>query len=126
VDALITILSSLISGLIGVVISTLYYHRFEKRKTRLDTLIRFAGNRYDVKGDEFSRAANEISVVFQHSAEVIAALSTFHEKVVARQDSTDALVRLFKAMCDDLGVKYDRLNDSFFLRPFNTKQANQP
>ncbi len=120
-NILIIIVSSLFSGVIGVVISTVYYRRFERHKIRVDTLTRFVRNRYDAKGDEFSRALNEIFVVFQSSRGVMSALSRYHEKVVARQDSNDDLIRLFKAMCDDVGVKYDQFNDSFFLTPFNTR-----
>ena len=123
-DVLITVASSLLSGLLGVIVSTIYYRRYEKRKTKIDTLTRFVGNRYDLKGAEFSRALNEVFVVFQDSRDVMSALSRFHEKAVGRQNSEDDLVRLFKAMCDAVRVKYDQFNDSFFLRPFNTKEES--
>jgi len=121
-DILITIISSLISGIVGVIISTIYYRRYEKRKIKVDTLTRFVGNRYDIKGDKFSGALNEIFVVFQSSRDVMNTLSRYHEKVVARQNPEDDLIRLFKAMCDDVGVKYDQFNDSFFLHPFNLRK----
>lgn len=35
--------SSLLSGLVGVIISTYYYLRYEKRKIKLETLRRLAG-----------------------------------------------------------------------------------
>lgn len=118
---LVTIGSSLLSGIVGVVISTIYYRRYEKRRTKIDTLKRFFANRFDLKGDEFSRAINEIFVIFHDSSEVMAALSEFHEKVTSRQSSEDALLRLHKAMCKDVNINFDRFNDSFFLKPFNTK-----
>ncbi len=65
------ILSSLLSGIIGVVISTIYYRRHEARKIKLDTLTRVIANRYDLKGDEFSRALNEIFVIFQKSNRIV-------------------------------------------------------
>jgi len=46
------ILSSLLSGIVGVVISTVYYRRHEAKKIKLDTLTRVIANRYDLKGDE--------------------------------------------------------------------------
>ena len=118
---LITIFSSLLSGIVAVIISKIYYRNYEKHKIKVDTLTRFVGNRYDLKGDKFSGALNEIFVVFQSSSDVMSTLSKYHEKVVARQNSEDNLIRLFKAMCDDVGVKYDQFNDSFFTRPFNTR-----
>src|SRR2546423_99109 len=51
---LVTLVSSLVSGIIGVITSLLYTRYYEKRKMKLDTLKRFAANRYDLKGDEFS------------------------------------------------------------------------
>ena len=119
---LITIISSLISGVIAVVVSIIYYRRYEKRRIRVDTLTRFVGNRYDIRGDEFSRALNEIFVVFQGSREVMSVLSRYHGKVITEQNSEDDFIRLFKAMCNDVGVKYDEFNDSFFLTPFNLRR----
>ena len=124
-DILITIVSSLISGVVGVVISTVYYRRYEKRKRKVDTLTRLFRNRYDLKGDEFSRALNEVFLVFQGSRDVMDALSKFHERVVAREDCEDDLIRLFRAMCNDVGVKHDQFSDSFFLCPFNARRDSR-
>ena len=119
------IMTSLLSGIIGVVISTIYYRRHEARKIKLDTLTRVIANRYDLKGDEFSRALNEIFVIFQKSKPVMKALSYFHEKTTTQGVSNeDALLRLIKAMCDDVSVSYDGVNDSFFLKPFNTRSSS--
>ena len=120
----LTIISSLISGIAGVVISTIFYVRHERRKDKLDTLRKFMGNRYDIKGDEFSRALNEIFVVYKGSQKVMLALSSYHEKVTSRQDSENELIWLFKAMCKDVSFSYNEFNDSFFLRPFNTKVSS--
>jgi len=69
------------SGLLGVIISTIYYHRHEKYLMKLETLKEFAGNRYDIKGDLFSKALNEIAIVFNQSKEVKNALQAFHDNV---------------------------------------------
>jgi hypothetical protein len=118
---LVTIGSSLLSGIVGVVISTIYYRRYEKRRAKIDTFKRFFANRYDLKGDEFSRALNEIFVIFHDSSEVMAVLSEFHAKVTTKQSSEDELLRLHKAMCKEVRINFDRFNDSFFLKPFNTR-----
>jgi hypothetical protein len=122
-NVMVTIISSLLSGLFAVIVSTIYYRRYEKRKMKVDTLKRFAGNRYDLKGDEFSKALNEIFIVFQDSPEVMKALSDYHERVTARQKDLDHLIKLFKAMCKVLNIKFEQFNDSFFLRPFNTRPS---
>jgi len=120
----VTIAASLTSGVVGVAISTFFYIRHERRKDKLDTLRRFSGNRFDLVGDEFSRALNEVFVVFEKSRKVMHALSAYHQQVTAQQSSEDELIYLFKVMCDDAGLSYREFNDSFFLRPFNTRPAS--
>ncbi|MBA3062394.1 MAG: hypothetical protein FP833_05495 [Atribacteria sp.] len=120
----VTIIASVISGIASVIISTIFYIRHEKRKDKLETLRRFMGNRYDLVGDEFSRAINEVFVVFKKSPKVMKALSEYHQKVTERQSSEDELIKLFKAMCDDVSLPYSEFNDSFFLRPFNTRTTS--
>jgi len=121
---IVTIISSVLSGIVGVIISTIYYRRYEKRRTKIDTLKRFFANRYDLTGDEFSRAINEIFVIFHESPTVMTALSEFHEKVTARQNSENKLLQLLKAMCKDVNIGFDKFNDSFFLKPFNTRPGS--
>jgi len=122
----VTIISSIFSGLAALIISTIYYKRHENRKIRIDTLKRIISNRYDLKGDEFTRSLNEIFIVFRKSKSVMKALSDFHERTITPNISNeDALLKLLKAMCDDLSIKYDDFNDSFFLRPFNTKENSK-
>jgi len=118
---IVTVASSLLSGIIAVIISIAYYRRHEKRQTKIDTFKRFFSNRYDLKGDEFSRAINEIFVIFHDCEEVVSALQAFHQKVTNKQNSEDELLKLHKAMCKGVNISFDKFNDSFFLRPFNTR-----
>ena len=113
------------SGLLGVIISTVYYHRHEKYLMKLETLKEFAGNRYNIKGDSFSKALNEISIVFNQSKEVKSALQAFYNNIRSNNPalSNDLLVKLYKAMCDDLHIKTNDFTDEFFLTPFNTKKG---
>jgi hypothetical protein len=119
---IVTVVSPLLSCLVGVIISTVYYRRYEKRRTKIDTFKRFFANRYDLRGDEFSRAINEIFVIFHDSEEVLSSLRAYHQRVTNRQDSEGELLRLHKAMCNDVKIRFDKFNDSFFLRPFNTRR----
>ena len=102
-------------------LSTWQMRRFEARKVKYDTLKGFVANRYDLRGDTFTRAMNEIFVVFNKSPKVMAALSAFHRTAIAGDAKNDELVGLFKAMCADLDVSHSQFNDSFFLQPFNPK-----
>ena len=115
-------MSSLLSGLIGVILSSWFYLRYEHRKQKFDTLRRLLGNRFSVtegqennsehSREEFFAALNEIVVVFHDSPIVLDALNKYHEN-----KSQDNLLRLFKAICKSLKVSY-KFNDSFFQKPF--------
>lgn len=120
----ITIISSLISGVIGVIISIIYYRKHEKYQIKINTLKSFVAYRYDVKGEKFTIALNEIFIVFQDSKKVLESLNKFHEITVSRQErlADDYLIRLFKAMCEDLKINPNKYSESFFMRPFNTKK----
>lgn len=122
---IVTVVASLLSGIVAVIISAAYYRYHEKQRTKIDTFKRFFSNRYDLKGDEFSRAINEIFVVFHESEEVISTLRAYHQRVTDKQASEDELLKLHKAMCKDVNINFDKFNDSFFLRPFNTRPSSR-
>ncbi len=118
----VTIIASLLSGLIGVIVSSYFYRRYENRKQKLDTLRRLVGNRFaiaegqgsntELSREDFFAALNEVIVMFHDSVPVLDALNKYHES-----KSEDYLLRLFKAICKDLDVSYE-FNDSFFTKPF--------
>lgn len=122
------IFSSLLSGLLGVIISNIYHKRNEVRRAKLQTLKSLLGNRYDITGDAFTEALNELFVVFYDSKEVIKALIDSHEvslnDIKSRDVANLKLLELFKAMCSNLKINQDPLTDNFFLQPFNTKKIN--
>ena len=129
-DWLIVIAAAIISGLLGVVISFMYYRRHEKYLRKLQTLKDFAGYRYDIRGDPFTRAMNEIFIVFSDSTRVKQALKKFYENTMSSARSATLadqyLVELFKSMCDDLHIKTSDFTDSFFLTAFNIKKGTTP
>lgn len=117
-----TIVASLLSGMIGVIVSSWRYQEFDKLKQKRDTLRRLLGNRWAIteglerdyehfRGECFA-ALNEVFVVFHDSDPVIDALKKYHESM-----SPDNRLRLFKAMCKDSKVSHE-FNDSFFEKPF--------
>ena len=118
----IVLISSLSSGLIGVILSILYYRKYEKRQQKFDTLRRLLGYRFAIaetqentaehSREEFFAALNEAFVVFHDSPHVLKALEAYHEDL-----SQDNRLRLFKTICQNLKIPYE-FNDSFFERPF--------
>lgn len=128
VSLAVTIVTALLSGLVSAIVSVIIYGRREKRRFKVDTLKRFAANRYDLLGDEFSRALNEIFVVFNDSRDVMRVLAEFHAKVVTgqhRDPKDDTVMRLYKAMCRDTKIRFEDVTDSFFQTPFNTRPNAQ-
>ena len=121
---LITIISSLISGVVGIIISIIYHKKSEKRQIKINTLKQFVGYRYDLKGKHFTKALNEIFVVFQDSKPVLDKLNEFHQIIVSSQKelANDKLVALFKEMCKDLSINPNKYSESLFLKAFNVKK----
>ena len=119
-----TVFIALATGLFGALVSSWVYVWREKRMFKIQTLKKFAAHRYDVTGDKFSEAINEIFIVFNDSPDVMKALEVVHSNATKKdreKNADDGFVRLFKAMCSDTNTKYDHFNDSFFLKPFNAK-----
>ncbi len=121
---LITIISSLISGIVGVVISIIYHKKSDKRQTKINTLRNFVGYRYDLKGEQFTKTLNEIFIIFQDSKNVLDKLNEFHEIIVSHQKelANDKLIALFEAMCKDLKIDPSKYSESFFIKAFNVKE----
>ncbi len=121
---LITIISSLISGIAGVIISIIYHRRAEKRQAKINTLKQFAGYRYNLKGEHFTKALNEIFVVFHDSKSVLDKLNEFHEIIVSGQKTiaNDKLIALFKEMCKELSIDPNKYSESLFFKAFNIQE----
>jgi hypothetical protein len=121
----VTFLSSVVSGVIGILISTWFYRRYEKRKLKIDTFRRLLGSRHAaISGsstgsqDAFFSALNEVLAVFHNSRRTLDALRTLHAELAQPGRFDDNLVALFRTICDDLSIARNAVNDSFFLRPF--------
>lgn len=122
---LVTVISSLLSGMIGVVISFVFYAKLEKRKLKLETAKKLFGSRHDISGNTFKDALNEVMIVFSDSQNVIDKIEAFFNIVTtpiqsrAQGASDEALIKLMKAICDDLKIKYKSLPESYFLKFFS-------
>jgi len=125
----VVILSIFGSGLLGVVISVVFYRKHQKYIAKLETLKDFFGYRYALSRDyeasqgakdSFLRAANEALITFNNSKEVMGALRSFHEAIMSKnmplQD--DALIRLEEVMCKELKINLESFTDQFFKKPF--------
>ncbi|MEC0169896.1 DUF6680 family protein [Paenibacillus graminis] len=125
---IIGVTSAIISGAVAVFISTWIYKKNETRKTKLEVFRKLMGHRNDIHSKEFAESLNSIFVVFYNSPEVITALKAFHEVVTSTYRDSEQiegrLLELFKEISRDLKISVDAFSDSFFLRPFQTKNSS--
>lgn len=120
---LVTIISSLISGLVGVFVSAYYFTRLEKHKMKMDTARRLLGHRYDISGAQFSAAMNEVFIIFADSPKVISAMQDLYQTLSTpgKPFADDKLVTLLKAVCSDVGIVHKNINDAYFIKTFNAR-----
>ncbi len=122
----VTVVSSLVSGLIGVLVSTLAYRRLERRRVRVDTVRKLLANRFNMKSVAVLQALNEAIVVFHDCPDVVRQLKAFHHVVVTRpgeEAANDAFVSLLKVLCRRSAITLEGVNDGYLLRPFGTDTA---
>ena len=119
----VTIISSLISGLAGVLISTWAFYRIERHKQKLDLARRLLGNRFSIKGDAFSCAMNEVIGVFADSEEVLSEMKRLYEalQTPGKHNAETALIDFLKAVCRASGLTQATLNDAYLLKTFNAR-----
>ena len=120
---LVTLLSSLISGVVGVGVATVYVYKLERHKLKLDLVRRLLGNRFSITGDAFSCAINEVIAVFADSDDVLAKMGRFYEALQAhgKPNADAALIDFLKAVCKASRLTQATLNDTYLLKTFNAK-----
>lgn len=125
----VMVISSLLSGLIGVAVSSWFYQRLEKRRMKMETARKMFGSRHDIGSQKFQESLNEIMVVFSDSQEVIEAvensLTVAATSPVARPTGAadEALIKLMKAVCHNIGIK-QKLPDAYYLKYFSVPNRN--
>ncbi len=120
---LVTLASSLLSGLMGVSVSTWYFYKLERHKQKLDLARRLLGNRYNISGEPFSCAMNEVIAVFADAAEVLEKMERLYEslQVPEKPNSEVALIDFLKAVCKSSGLSQVTLNDTYLIKTFNAR-----
>ena len=119
----VTVISSLISGLVGVAVSTWYFYKLERHKLKLDLARRLLGNRFSITGDAFSCAMNEVIAVFADSENVLSKMARLYEALQAhgKPNAEVALIDFLKSVCKASGLTQATLNDAYLLKTFNAR-----
>lgn len=120
---LVTVLSSLVSGIAGVFVSTWYFYKLERHKLKIDLARRLLGNRFSISGDAFSCAVNEVIAVFADSEDVLSRLRSLYEalQVHGKPNAESALIDFLKSVCKASGLTQVTLNDAFLIKTFNAR-----
>ena len=120
---IVTLVSSLLSGLIGIAISAWFFYRLERYKLRLDLARRLLGNRHSISGAEFSTAMNEVFVVFSDSKEVLKEMERLYEtlQTPGKPSAESVFTDFLKSVCKASGLNQKTLNDAYFIKTFNAK-----
>ncbi len=122
---IVALVSSAISGILSVIISSLFYSRLENRRIKLETARKMFGNKHAITGDAFQESINEIIIVFSDSHDVVEKVKNLFDvaqmPISARAPNAadDALIKLMKSICKNIGIKYKDLPDLYFLKYFN-------
>jgi uncharacterized transporter YbjL len=111
------------SGIFGVILTIVVQRKMRKTDLKHEVLTRFVENRYDLKGDDFTKALNTIYHLFSKDKKVIRELKTFHKVICERstkgEETNNKLRNVYMAMCHSL--KVIPMDEELFFKPFNIK-----
>lgn len=119
----VTIIASLLSGIIGVVVSSWFYCRLERHKLKVELAKRLLGYRFSISGDNFSCAMNQVIAVFADSPEVLQRMERLYQtlETPGKPHAENALLDFLKSVCKRSGLTQVTLNDGYLLKTFNVR-----
>lgn len=116
----ITIVSSIISGFLATIITLFVNHRAEVKRIKRELVDDIFGYRYllsdKMQGhgcdkSPLNRAFNRVPIIFNKNPKILEAYYKFFDTTDA-QIKNDALITLYKEMCNDIGIDVENWNDS--------------
>lgn len=119
----VTIIASLLSGIIGVAVSSWFYYKLERHKLKVDLAKRLLGYRFSITGDDFSCAMNQVLAVFADSPEVLQKMERLYQalETPGKLHAETALIDFLKSICKHSGLTQATLNDGYLLKTFNAR-----
>lgn len=130
----ITLVSSIISGILATAITLYINYKMEQRKIKRDLVDDIFGYRYQLSvGGQNSdksglnRALNRVPIVFCKDEKVLSAYDKFFEicnapeALVSSQEKDDVLVTLYKEICKAAKIEVKDWNDSRIKRVFTVR-----
>ncbi len=127
-------ISAALSLVVTIILARLAFvqFRYARRKLKVNTITRllaYRGALTSTKSEsmvgEFTVVLNEIGMVFHDSSDVVDLLKKCIENVIKnRPIEYGPLLKLWRAMCDDVKINHEQFSDDFFFTPFNVKHGD--
>lgn len=119
----VTVVSSLLSGIVGVGVSSWVFYRLEHHRLKLDLARRLLGHRFSIRGDQFTCAMNEVLAVFADAPEVLQRMERLYQalETPGKPNAEGALIDFLKAVCKSSGLTQATLNDGYLIKTFNAR-----
>lgn len=111
-EYVLIVISSLLSGILGVIISAFYYSKKEKKNIQVNLVTELFGNRNKLTSDIFNNALNKVPVVFCESSVIIEEYIKLHDYLLKEHKPKDINNQLFLFL--NLLVKHTKLSKNGF------------
>ena len=124
INIIFVVVSSLLSGLIGIIITNRLHFKHEKSKFKRDICLQLIANRHDLRGDLFTQALNSIIFAFNDDKNTIDKFIIFNDGVMSRDnlgESNRKLLELIKAMLKHLNMEVQDIDEKYYLISFNIR-----
>lgn len=119
----ITIFASLLSGILGSILSLIYMNRMEKRKLKINLTRQLLGHRFSIQGEQFSSAMNQVIAIFHDEPRVLKRLEKLHSclKDPMKRNVHDAFIDFLQECCIASKIYNQELERSLYIETFNAK-----
>lgn len=119
----ITIIASLLSGIIATIITIIVNRRWERQRIKNNIAVELFGYRHQLledndKTEELIVILNKIPIIFASNEKILVA----YDKILSETgDKNDVLVTLIKEICLEAGINCENWNDRRILQVCNIK-----
>lgn len=124
-NILLVVITSLVSGIIGVIISNRHFSKLEQNKFKRDICLQLIANRHNLIGNEFTQALNSIVFAFNDDKDTIQNFISFTDVVTkgaeTQYNSNEELLKLIKAMLKNLNMEAKDIDNKYYLITFNNQ-----
>lgn len=119
----ITISASLLSGILGSILTLIYMNRMEKRKLKIDLTKQLLGHRFSIQGEQFSSAMNQVIAIFHDEPLVLKRLEKLHSclKDPMKRNINDAFIDFLQECCIASKIYNHQLERSLYIETFNAR-----